>query len=91
MERSYYTGKLAFRSAGRVGNEMYVAGKSGDRVELQGDTQDAKPRVTFAVSNVRQTARDLRSRGLKVQKSGHGVSVIDPDGTVLVFVTPRGD
>jgi len=91
VERSYYTGKLAFRSAGRVGNEMYVAGKSGDRVELQADTQDAKPRVTFAVSNVRQTARDLRSRGLKVQKSGHGVSVIDPDGTVLVFVTPRGD
>ena len=68
-ERSYYTGKLDFKSAGSDGNKMYIAGKSGDQVELQADTPDAKPRVTFAVSNLRQTAHDLRSRGLKVQKS----------------------
>ena len=90
VERSYYTGKLAFKSASRDGNDMYVAGKSGDRVELQADAADAKPRVTFAVSNVRQTARDLRGRGLKVEKSRHAVSVTDPDGTVLVFATPHG-
>lgn len=90
VERSYYTGKLGFTSAGSDGNRMYVAGKSGDRAELQADTPDAKPRVTFAVSNLRQTAHDLRSRGLKEQKSGHAVSVTDPDGTVIVFVNPGG-
>jgi catechol 2,3-dioxygenase-like lactoylglutathione lyase family enzyme len=89
-ERSYYTGKLGFKSTGGDGNKMYVAGKSGDQVELQADTPDAKPRVTFAVSDVRQAARDLRDRGLKAQKSRHAVSVTDPDGTVIVFVTPRG-
>ncbi len=90
VERSYYAGKLAFKSASHDGNEMYVAGKSGDQIELQADTPDAKPRVTFAVSNVRQAARDLRSRGLKAEKSRHAVSVTDPDGTVLVFVAPHG-
>lgn len=90
VERSYYTGKLAFKSAGHDGNEMYIAGKSGDQVELQADAADAKPHVTFAVNDVRHTARDLRSRGLKVQKTGHAVSVIDPDGTVIVFITPHG-
>jgi catechol 2,3-dioxygenase-like lactoylglutathione lyase family enzyme len=89
-ERSYYTVKLAFKSAGDDGNEMYIAGKSGDQVELQADTPDAKPRVTFAVNNIRQAAHDLRGRGLKVQKSRHAVSVTDPDGTVIVFVTPHG-
>jgi hypothetical protein len=45
----------------------------------------------FAVSNIRQTARDLSRRGLIVQKSRrHAVSVTDPDGTVIVFVTPHG-
>jgi catechol 2,3-dioxygenase-like lactoylglutathione lyase family enzyme len=89
-ERSYYTVKLAFRSAGHDGNEMYIAGKSGDQVELQADTPEAKPRVTFVVSNVRQAAHDLRISGLKVRKSRHAVSVTDPDGTVIVFVTSRG-
>ena len=89
-ERSYYTVKLAFKSAGHDGNEMDIPGKSGDQVELQDDTPDAKPRVMFAVSNIRQTARDLSRRGLRVQKNRHSVSVTDPDGTVIVFVTPHG-
>lgn len=89
-ERSYYIGKLAFKSADHDANEMYIAGKSGDQVELQADTPDAKPRVMFAVSNIRQAARDLSHRGLRVQKSRHAVSVTDPDGTVIVFVTPHG-
>jgi len=89
-ERSYYTVKLAFKSAGDHGNEMYIAGESGDQLDLQADAPDAKPRVTFAVSNVRRAEHDLRSRGLKVQKIRHALSVTDPDGTVIVFVTSRG-
>jgi catechol 2,3-dioxygenase-like lactoylglutathione lyase family enzyme len=89
-ERSYYTVQLAFKSAGHDGNEMYIPGTSGDQVKLQADTPDAKPRVMFAVSNIQETARDLSRRGLRVQKSHHGVSVTDPDGTVIVFVTPHG-
>ncbi len=88
--RSYYVGKLAFKRAGRDGNELYIAGKSGDQVELQADTPDAKPRVIFSVSNIRQTTNELRGRGLKVQTSRHAVSVTDPDGTVVVFVRSHG-
>jgi catechol 2,3-dioxygenase-like lactoylglutathione lyase family enzyme len=89
-ERSYYAVKLAFRSAGHDGNKMYIAGKSGDQVELQADTPEAKPRVTFVVSNVQQAVHDLRIGGLKVRISRHAVLVTDPDGTVIVFVTSRG-
>jgi catechol 2,3-dioxygenase-like lactoylglutathione lyase family enzyme len=89
-ERSYYTGKLAFKGAGSDGNEMYIAGNSGDKVQLQLDTPTVKPRVVFAVENVGQAAKELRGRGLKVQKSRHAVSVTDPDGAVLVFAAGHG-
>ena len=89
-ERSYYTGKLAFKSAGSDGNELYIAGNSGDQVELQLETPPAKPRVVFEVTNVGQAARELRSRGLKVRKSRHAVSVTDPDGAVIVFAAGHG-
>jgi hypothetical protein len=84
-ERTYYTDKLAFKSASSDGNEMYVAGNSGDKVELQAESPTAKPRVVFTIANVRQAAHDLHHRGLKVQKSHHAVSVTDPDGAVIVF------
>jgi catechol 2,3-dioxygenase-like lactoylglutathione lyase family enzyme len=87
-ERAYYTNKLGFKSASSDGNEMYVAGSSGDKMELQAETPATKPRVVFTVANVRQAAHDLRSRGLKVQKSHHAVSVTDPDGAVIVFAAP---
>jgi catechol 2,3-dioxygenase-like lactoylglutathione lyase family enzyme len=90
-ERSYYAGKLAFKSASSDGNEMYIAGSSGDKIELQADTPTAPPRVIFTVANVKQTARELQRRGLKVQKSRHAVSVSDPDGAVIVFAAPAGD
>jgi len=87
-ERAYYTDKLGFKSADSEGNVMYVAGNSDDKLELQSDTANLKPRVVFAVANVRQAERDLRSRGFKVQKSHHAVSVSDPVNTVIAFVAP---
>ncbi len=89
-ERSYYTSKLGFKGTGSDGNEMYIAGNSGDKLELQLDAPTTRPHVVFTAGNLRKTAHDLRSRGLKVEKSRHAVSVTDPDGTVIVFVTPHG-
>lgn len=87
-ERTFYTGKLSFESHAASGAELYVPGKSGDRVELQ--PASAKPGITFAVTNVRHAGHDLRARGFKIQK-GHGtVSVTDPDGAVIVFASPHG-
>jgi catechol 2,3-dioxygenase-like lactoylglutathione lyase family enzyme len=91
-ERAFYTSKLAFKevsSGGSGGNELSIAGNSGDRVALQAETATTKPRVVFVVANIRQVANDLRSRGLKAQKDHHAISVSDPDGAVIVFVLRR--
>src|SRR5712691_5605457 len=62
-ERAYYTDKLAFNSTASDGNEMFVAGSSGDKVELEVGPPDAKPRVVFTVANVRTATHELRKRG----------------------------
>ena len=85
-ERAYYTGKLDFKSAGSDGNDLYIAGSSGDKVELQAGSPDVKPRVVFTVANLREAEKQVRKRGLKVETSRHAVSVTDPDGAVIVFV-----
>jgi catechol 2,3-dioxygenase-like lactoylglutathione lyase family enzyme len=86
-ERAFYSSKLSFAVAS-YGAELYIPGKSGERVELQ--SASAKPGLTFAVASVRHTGHDLRARGFEVRK-GHGtVSVPDADGAVIVFASPRG-
>ena len=64
---------------------MYVAGSSGDKVELQAGPWTRNP-CRFHRPNVRQATHELRKRGFKVQKSRHAVSVTDPDGAMIVFV-----
>jgi catechol 2,3-dioxygenase-like lactoylglutathione lyase family enzyme len=88
-ERSYYVERLGFKSTNAGGNQIYVAGNSGDKVELQADSPEAKPRVVFTVVNVKQASRELRKRGFKVQKEHHSVFVTDPDGTILVFAVAQ--
>jgi catechol 2,3-dioxygenase-like lactoylglutathione lyase family enzyme len=89
-ERTFYINKLSFKDAASKdaasgGAELYIAGNSRDKIELQSDSPATMPRVIFAVKNIRNTAKDLRSRGLAVQKGTHTVFVTDPDGAVLAF------
>lgn len=87
-EHAFFVEKLAFKAAASDETELYVAGNSGDKVELRHETPAAKPRIVFAVANEGQTERELRSRGFTVQKNDRGVSIIDPDGAVIEFVSP---
>jgi catechol 2,3-dioxygenase-like lactoylglutathione lyase family enzyme len=87
-ERTFYTIKLSFGVYDSKRGELYIPGTSGERGELQ--SASAKPRITFAVTNVRHAGHELQARGFKVQK-GHGtVSVTDPDGAVVVLASPLG-
>jgi hypothetical protein len=46
---------------------------------------DWKPRIEFAVPDVRHAAEELRNRGIAVQMKGNAAVVIDPDGVAVVF------
>jgi len=86
-ERAFYTTKLNFESASLTGAEFFITGDSGDKVALETQISTAHPRIIFAVSSVKATVRDLRSRGFHVQKHHGTASVNDPDGAILAFVS----
>jgi catechol 2,3-dioxygenase-like lactoylglutathione lyase family enzyme len=87
-ERTFYTSKLSFAVHTSNGADLYIPGKSGEKIELQ--SASAKSRITFTVTSVRHAGHDLRARGFNPQK-GHGtISVSDPDGAVIVFASPHG-
>lgn len=87
-ERAFYTSTLSFEAHAPADADLYLPGKSGERIKLQ--SASATPSIAFAVTNVRHAARDLRTRGIKVKKTHGEVSITDPDGAVIVFASPSG-
>jgi hypothetical protein len=70
------------------GKEMYDAGASDDKLELQADP--ANPRGCVLGRKSPKDAAPLCQRRLGVIKRHSDISVVSPDGTVIVFVTARG-
>ncbi len=86
-ERAFYINKLAFRESGPGSSKLYLAGDSDNEVQLQPASD--KPHIVFSTADLKETARNLRSRGFQLQKGRGAVSITDPDGTIIEFTSPR--
>jgi hypothetical protein len=86
--RAFYTGKLGFQVQGGSGPvRLRLPGKSGEEVELEQAGPDWKPRITFAVVDVRRTEQELRRRGIVPRTTGGTVAITDPDGVLVLFTS----
>ena len=87
-QRAFYTGKLGFEERGGSGPlRLVLPGKSGEQVELDPASAEWKPRLTFAVPDVRRAEEELRKRGISPRASAaSNVIAVDPDGAAIVFV-----
>ena len=84
--RRFYTQNLGFEDhASETAIRLNLPGKSGEKVEIQKMTTATRPRVVFDVPSRKRCAKDLRSRAFAVLTEDDGVSVTDPDGTVVAF------
>lgn len=88
--RAFYAGRLAFAYHGGGSTaRLLVPGNSGEEVELQAAPGEARPRIVFAVPDVRRATDELRRRGFAPVASAGAragaVQVADPDGAVIVF------
>jgi catechol 2,3-dioxygenase-like lactoylglutathione lyase family enzyme len=85
---TFYTTKLLCES--RTGSgpvRLLLPAKFHEEVELDAASADWKPRITFAVADVRRAQDELRKRGLAPQSGASSrVTVTDPDGVTVVFV-----
>jgi len=84
-ERSFYTSKLGFEGVGEKGAVRLRIPGASDEIELDASSP-AKTRIALSVPNVERAEKELRRRGLDLQKDGEGVAVVDPDGTVIIFI-----
>jgi hypothetical protein len=83
--RSLYISQLGFEKVSGSVDRLSLPGGAGDEIEIEAAGPNTKPRIWFPVADVAKAEKELRNRGLAVQKSGNSVSVTDPDGAVIVF------
>jgi catechol 2,3-dioxygenase-like lactoylglutathione lyase family enzyme len=85
-ERLFYQSKLAFEDAGNgIAARLRLPGNSSEEVELEAATRETVARIAFTVPSLAATADELRSRAISVKAGKGSVSVIDPDGVVILF------
>ena len=90
LEHDFYTSKLGFQDVAAGGRiRLRLPGNSGDEIELEADAPAVKPRIAFKVANLGRTTQELRSRSLSVTTGSDSVSVVDPDGTVILFTSEK--
>ena len=82
-EQTYFAEKLGFTvlKEGR----LRIPG-SKEEVDLEAASGTARPRIVFAVTDLKRTAADLLSRGIEARVSATAVTASDPDGAILEFV-----
>jgi catechol 2,3-dioxygenase-like lactoylglutathione lyase family enzyme len=89
-ERAFYESKLSFEDAGHDGvSHLRLPGESGEQIELETSSPTTKPRILFSIGDVRQASEELLKHGLAVKKESNSVSVVDPDGAVIVFTVTK--
>jgi catechol 2,3-dioxygenase-like lactoylglutathione lyase family enzyme len=85
--RTFYEQQLGFHESRNVIEPglipLLLTGSSGQIVEI---TLGA-PEIFFAVPSLRSAAAQLKARGMAVEKKESMLTVQDPDGNRLVFVT----
>jgi hypothetical protein len=90
--RAFYVSKLAFEDRGDASApRLRVPGDSGEEVELQTASGQARARIVFAVPDVARATDELRRRGFAPLVQAGEVRVADPDGAIIVFTKEGSD
>ena len=82
-EHDYYS-RLGFQTLDSSRRLLGLAGKSGQQIELLTETE-ARPKIRFAVDNLKRAQKSLRQRKIKFEKHGDSLDITDPDGTTITF------
>lgn len=86
-EHAFYTSKLKFRDLFAHGAvRMRLPGDSGQEIGLEYAASDAKPRIAFAVADLSLAEDELRRRSFALKSAAGSISVVDPDGAVIMFI-----
>jgi catechol 2,3-dioxygenase-like lactoylglutathione lyase family enzyme len=83
---SFYIDKLSFHPlSGDDKSYLLLPGTSGEAVEFKSMDDKTDPDIVLQVSNLKRTAKALRSKGIAVRIETNGLYVHDPDGIPIEF------
>jgi predicted enzyme related to lactoylglutathione lyase len=85
--RDFYINQLNFKPIANDPMSMHMPGESGQEIEILPATAGAHARITLESSNLGKAARHLHKEGIFAVKNGATLTVIDPDGNVLLLET----
>ena len=86
--RTFYAEKLGFTVIDRATPaRLRMPGDSAQELEIVPAGPEVKPGLRFGVTDARQTAAILARLGLAAKAAAAAVTVDDPDGAVITFVT----
>jgi catechol 2,3-dioxygenase-like lactoylglutathione lyase family enzyme len=85
--RDFYINQLNFKPIANDPMSLHMPGQSGQELEIIPATIGSHARITLASSNLGKAARHLHKEGIFAVKNGTALTVIDPDGNVLLLET----
>jgi len=85
--RDFYINQLNFKPIANDPMFLHMPGQSGQEIEIMPATPGSHARITLESSNLGKAARHLHKEGIFAVKNGDTLTVIDPDGNVLLLET----
>jgi len=85
--RDFYINQLNFKPIANDPMSLHMPGESGQELEIVPSTTGMHARITLESSNLAKAARHLHKEGVFAVKNGATLTVIDPDGNVLILET----
>jgi hypothetical protein len=83
--RDFYINQLNFKSIAGDPMDLHMPGESGQEVEIVNVSMGSVARITLHSENLSRAARHLHKEGVAATKNGATVTIIDPDGNVLLL------
>jgi catechol 2,3-dioxygenase-like lactoylglutathione lyase family enzyme len=85
--RDFYINQLNFKPIANDPMSLHMPGESGQELEIIPATTGTHARITLESSNLGKAARHLHKEGIFAVKNGATLTVLDPDGNVLILET----
>jgi catechol 2,3-dioxygenase-like lactoylglutathione lyase family enzyme len=83
--RDFYINQLNFKPIAGDPMDLHMPGSSGQEVEIVNASLGSVARITLHSDNLGKAARHLHKEGVAATKNGETLTIIDPDGNVILL------
>jgi hypothetical protein len=83
--RDFYINQLNFKPIAGDQMVLHMPGDSGQEVEILPSSIGSEARITLQSESLSKAARHLHKEGVAAAKNGATLTILDPDGNVILL------